>query len=41
LLNLLEPLEKELKIQIRRANELPSIDQAAASMAKWLETSKM
>ena len=40
LLNLLEPLEKELKIQLRRANKLPSIDQAARSMTKWLETGK-
>ena len=37
LLDLLEPLEKELKIQLRCANELPSIDEAAASMAQWLE----
>lgn len=37
LLDLLEPLEKELKIQLRSANELPSIDEAVASMAKWLE----
>lgn len=41
LLDLLEPLEKELKIQLRCANELPSIDEAAGSMAKWLETGKM
>jgi hypothetical protein len=41
LLGLLEPLEKELKIQLRCANELPSIDEAAGSMAKWLETGRM
>ena len=41
LLDVLEPLEKELKIQLRRANELPAIDEAAASMAQWLETGKM
>jgi hypothetical protein len=41
LLDLLEPLEKELKIQLRYADELPSIDEAAGSMAKWLETGKM
>lgn len=41
LLNLLEPLEKELKIQLRCANKLPSIDKAAGSMAKWLQTGKM
>jgi uncharacterized protein DUF6930 len=41
LLDLLEPLEKELKIQLRCANELPSIDEATASMAKWLQTNKM
>jgi hypothetical protein len=41
LLGLLKPLEKELKIQIRTANKLPSIDEAAASMAKWLQTGKV
>lgn len=41
LLGLLEPLEKELKIQLRRANELPAIDQATASMAQWLRTGTM
>ena len=41
LLNLLEPLEKELEIQLRCANKLPSIDKAARSMTKWLETGKM
>ena len=41
LLNLLEPLEKELKIQLRRANKLPSIDKATRSMTQWLETGKM
>lgn len=41
LLDLLKPLEKELKIQLRCANELPSIDKAAGSMAKWLATGKM
>jgi hypothetical protein len=38
---LLEPLEKELKIQLRSANKLPSIDRATRSMAQWLHTSKM
>ena len=41
LLNLLEPLEKELKIQLRRANKLSSIDKTARSMTKWRETGKM
>lgn len=41
LLNLLEPLEKELKIQLRRANKLPSIDAAARSMTKWMQTGKV
>ncbi len=41
LLNLLEPLEKELKIQLRHANELPAIDEAAAAMAQFLATGKM
>jgi ABC-type uncharacterized transport system YnjBCD ATPase subunit len=38
---LLEPLEKELKIQLRRANELPAIDEAAASITQFLSTGKM
>jgi hypothetical protein len=41
LLTLLEPLEKELKIQLRRANELPAIDEFASSMAQFLSTGKM
>ena len=41
LLELLEPLEKELKIQLRSANELPAIDEATASMSRFLETGKM
>ena len=41
LLNLLEPLEKELKIQLRRADKLPSLDKAARSMTQWLQTGKM
>ena len=41
LLNLLEPLEKELKIQLRRAIRLPAIDEAAASMTRWLQTGKV
>jgi len=41
LFDLLEPLEKELKIQLRCANKLPSIDKATASMAQWLQTGKM
>ncbi|MEP6719638.1 MAG: hypothetical protein ABJB21_10865 [bacterium] len=41
LFNLLEPLEKELKIQIRRANELPAIDEAAGSLAQYLQTGKI
>jgi len=41
LLELLAPLEKELKIQLRRANKLPAIDEAARSMAKWFQTGKM
>jgi hypothetical protein len=38
---LLEPLEKELKIQLRRADELPAIDEAAASITQFLSTGKM
>jgi hypothetical protein len=38
---LLEPLEEELKIQLRRANELPAIDEAAASITQFLSTGKM
>jgi hypothetical protein len=41
LLDLLEPLEKQLNIQIRRGDKLPGIDEAAGSMAKWFETGKM
>ena len=41
MLDLLEPLAKELKIQLRRANELPGIDSAVASMAQFFETGKM
>ncbi len=41
LLGLLEPLEEELKIQLRSANELPSIDQAAGAMTRFLQTGKM
>ena len=41
LLNLLEPLEKELKIQLRRADKLPSLDKATRSMTKFLETGTM
>jgi hypothetical protein len=41
MLSLLEPLEKELKIQIRRANKLPSIDEAAGSLTQWLQTGKI
>lgn len=37
----LEPLERELKIQLRRANELPAIDEAAASITQFLSTGKM
>ena len=40
LFSLLGPLEKELKIQVRYADELPSIAEAAASMAQWLKTGK-
>jgi hypothetical protein len=41
LLELLEPLGKELKIQLRCANKLPSLDKAVRSMTKWLATGKM
>lgn len=41
LLSLLEPLEKELKIQLRRAIRLPAIDEATASMTRWLQTGKV
>ena len=36
-----EPLEKELKIQLRRAIRLPAIDEAAVSMTRWLQTGKV
>jgi len=41
LLNLLGPLEKELKIQLRCTNELPAVEEAAAAMAQFLTTGKM
>jgi hypothetical protein len=41
LLNLLEFLERELKIQLRHANKLPGIDSAVASMFEFFETGKM
>jgi hypothetical protein len=41
LLNLLEPLAEELKIQLRRAIRLPAIDEATASMTRWLQTGRM
>jgi hypothetical protein len=41
LLALLEPLEKELKIQLRGANELPAIDEAAASITQFMRIGKM
>lgn len=41
ILGLLEPLETELKIQLRRADELPAIDEATASMTQFLATGKM
>jgi hypothetical protein len=41
LLDLLEPLEEELKIQLRRANELPAIDEATASLVQFLQTGKI
>ncbi|MEK6280178.1 MAG: hypothetical protein AABN95_07460 [Acidobacteriota bacterium] len=41
LLDLLEPLERELQIQLRSANNLPAIDRAARSMTNWLSTGKM
>jgi hypothetical protein len=41
LLELLAPLEKELKLQLRQANELPAIEEAAAAMAQFLATGKM
>jgi len=41
LLNLLEPLEKELKIQLRPAEKLPSLDKATRSMTQFLQTGKM
>ncbi|MGH9873958.1 MAG: DUF6930 domain-containing protein, partial [Pyrinomonadaceae bacterium] len=41
MLDLLEALEQDLKIQLRCANELPAIDEAVASMTHWLQTGKM
>jgi hypothetical protein len=41
LLDVLKPLEEELKIQLRRADELPAIDEAAASITQFLSTGKM
>ena len=41
LLGLLEPLEKELKIELRCANQLPAIDQAAGAVTRFLQTGKM
>jgi len=38
---LLEPLEKELKIQLRRADKLPGIDKATRAMTQFLQTGKM
>jgi hypothetical protein len=41
LFGLLEPLQSELKIQLRRANELPAIEEATASMTQFLATGEM
>jgi len=41
LLTLLEPIAKELKIQLRYSEQLPSIDEAAGSMGKWLRSGKL
>ncbi|HVQ40454.1 MAG TPA: hypothetical protein VMS31_23130 [Pyrinomonadaceae bacterium] len=41
LLNLLEPLESKLKIQLRRAKDLPAIDEAVASMTQFLKRGKI
>jgi len=41
LLNLLAPLERELKIQLRRADKLPTLDKATRSMTQFLATGKM
>jgi hypothetical protein len=41
LLDLLEPLEAERKIQLRSANKLPSLDKAIRSMTQLLATGKM
>lgn len=41
LCDLLEPLEKEFKIQLRRAHDLPALDEAAASITQFLHTGKM
>ena len=41
LLGLLEPLARELKIELRCANQLPAIDQAAGAVTSFLQTGKM
>jgi len=41
LLDLLEPIATELKIQLRQADELPAIDEASASMMRFVQTGKM
>ncbi|HKO96163.1 MAG TPA: hypothetical protein VJU86_04185 [Pyrinomonadaceae bacterium] len=41
LFNLLEPLATEFKIQLRHADNLPAIDEAAASMTRFLQTGKL
>jgi hypothetical protein len=41
LLALLAPLEKELTVQLRQADELPAIDEAADAVAQFLATGKM
>jgi hypothetical protein len=41
LLELLAPLESELKIQLRRANKLPAIDEATASITQFLANRKI
>jgi hypothetical protein len=37
-LSLLEPIAKELKIQLRYSEKLPGIDEAAESMGRWMQS---